>query len=135
MNYFFVLNCMGKSLSYFREKLQNYPHIKTFHWFSLDSTYLDPFHTPWHIHTHLFPNTPLFKDKRVLSFCAKTAVQILLNMHKFLLYNKKYTSKSTTVFEREMQAHEMVKFVFKSIVVLILQICFTQSPTMIFNQW
>ena len=43
--------------------------------------------------SHLFRNTPIIKDKRVLSFCAKTALQILYRhiqyqyISLFLLHN------------------------------------------------
>ena len=52
----------------------------------------------------------------------------------FSLNNKKYPSKHTGAFEKEIQPHKMVKSFCESVVVLKLQMCLIQSPTMIFNQ-
>ena len=77
----FCPNYRGDSFSYFREKRPsvslNYcykimpqnnitQHVKIFQSFFHDSVYLDPFYPP--APTHLFTNTPIIKDKKVLSF-------------------------------------------------------------------
>ena len=80
--------CRGDSLSFFMEKLpsvlfnyyyykrmspkQHYSHFKIFQYFFHDSVYLDPFHplphTSLSVSLSLSLNTPIIKDKKVLSF-------------------------------------------------------------------
>ena len=63
---------------------------------------------PGFLHRHLFPNTPIMKDKRILIFCGKITLYILYHHFKyehislFLLYKKTYPFKRTEVFEMEI---------------------------------
>ena len=59
---------------------------------------------PGFLHPHPFPNTPIIKDKRILIFCGKN--------------NIIYPFKHTEVFKREIQPHEMVKYLSERVAVL-----------------
>ena len=48
---------------------QLYPPVITFQYFSPHSIYLDSLHS-----THVFLNTPIIETKRIISYCAKTAI-------------------------------------------------------------
>ena len=71
-----------------------------------------------------FPNTLIIKDKRILIFCRKITLWILYHHFKyqhiiiFLLFKKTYPLKHTKVFEREIQPHEMVKYLCERVAVL-----------------
>ena len=100
---FYVLNCSG-TFFYFRGKelLQshltimrecpsnNITHIlRDFNNSPPDLIYVDSFNLPFPL--HLFPNTLIIKDERVLRFFAKTTVQILyrhFSIHQSFLYKK-----------------------------------------------
>ena len=79
---------------------------------------------PGFLQTHPFPNTPIIKDKRILIFCGKITLKILYHHFKyqhislFLLFKKNHPFKHTELFEREIQPHEMVKYLCEGVAVL-----------------
>ena len=76
----------------------------------------------------------------MLCFSEKIAVYIfyhhfITDILVFWHYDKRsYRSKNTEVFKRKTEPHVMVKSLCESVVVLQLQICLTQAPSVIFNQ-
>lgn len=74
----------------------------------------------------------IFKEKR--DFVLKFFIFILSAVISLILLCKNtYPSKHTESFEIVIQPHEIVKFLWKSAVILQLQICLTQSAAMIFQ--
>ena len=92
--------CRGESLSFFREKLpsvlfnyyyykrmspkQHYSYFKIFQYFFHDSVYLDLFHplphTSLSVSLSLSLNTPIIKDKKVLSFSLLKLVKCFIHI-------------------------------------------------------
>ena len=133
---------------YFRKKLpyvkfdyyermshnQHCPNIKYFNdftWFYL----LRPSSLP----SHLFSNTPIIMNKKVLSLCVKTAAQILYchflykHISIFPLYKKCILFKIHQ-FLKEKFSHIRWSNPFAKWVVLKPQFYLTQSPAMTSNQ-
>ena len=113
------------------KETQNFPYnfsmvlIQWHIWHFPNSIYLDPYPSlpPFIPQPHLFPNTPVIKDKRVEFFhylnCINSLSSHLVSIYQSYTINDILLNIYAKVFGREIQPHEMV----------------TQSPAMIFNQW